>query len=69
MNRVSGNSSRKNVLSNLSLDDPHMIHTTTDEKVIETLRIEHQPCKGHGGWTEEDRRRSSDRSKDKWDEN
>ncbi len=60
MNMFSGNSSKKKNLINLLPDDPHMTYTRTDEKVIELLSIEHQPHKGH---------RSSDRSKDKWDEN
>ncbi len=60
MNMFSGNSSRKSNLSKLLLDDPHMIYTTTDEKIIELVSIIHQPRKGNGGRTEEERRRSSD---------
>ncbi len=63
------NCSRKNHFINLLLDDPRIIYMTTNKKVIELLSIEHQPRKGCVGWTEEDRCRSSDRSKDVWEEN
>jgi hypothetical protein len=39
MNMISGNSSRKNNLINLLLDDPHIIHKMTGAKVIEVLSI------------------------------
>jgi hypothetical protein len=69
MNIFFGDSSRKNNLINLFLDDPHMIHATTNEKVIEMLSIKHQPRKGRVGWIEEERHRSSARGKDAWEEN
>jgi hypothetical protein len=59
MNMFSGNSSRKNNLINLLLDDPHMIHATTNDKVIEMLSIDHHAWKGRARWTEEERHRSS----------
>ncbi len=65
----SGNSSRKNNLINLILDDPHMIYTTTDKKANEELSIKHQHRKRHGRWTGDKRCRSSDRSKDVWEDN
>jgi hypothetical protein len=46
MNMFSGASSGKNNFVSLLLDDPHMIYTTTDEKVIQMLSIQHQHCKG-----------------------
>ncbi len=48
MNMLSGNSSEKSNLVNLLLDNPHIIYSTTDEKVIHMLSIQHQPCKGCG---------------------
>jgi hypothetical protein len=55
VNMFTGGSGGNNNLVELVLDDPHMIYTTTDEKVIELLSIEHQPRKGHDKWTEEER--------------
>jgi hypothetical protein len=39
MSMFSGKSSSKNNLINSLLDDPYMIHATTNEKVIELLSI------------------------------
>ena len=52
MNMFSGASSGKNNFVSLLLDDPHMIYTTTDEKVIHMSSIQHQPCKHSNKWEE-----------------
>ena len=66
MNMFSGNSSGKNNLVKLVLDDTHMIYSTAAEKVIQLLSIKRKPCKGRGKWTEEERK--SHLISNKWEE-
>jgi hypothetical protein len=61
MNMFTGKSNGKNNLVKLVLDDPHMICTMTDERIIQLLGIKHKPHKGCG-------KKSSSDSSDKWEE-
>ena len=43
MNMFTGDSSGENNLVKLLHDDPHMIYSKTDEKVIQLFSIKHKP--------------------------
>ncbi len=62
MSMFSGKSSSKNNLINSLLDDPYMIHATTNEKVIALLSIQTSTLqRTRQGWTKQGRVRGESR--------